>query len=146
MILVTALGISIEAISTYKIRLSITNTRKIKKFYITLLNFIQALIGYLLMLAVMSYSIELLLCASSGYALGHSIFDDKKQQYLKMKNQPTDSNPCHLEFGDDLGATVTAMKTKRNNDDHRRNDGCLSTDQETVGLLSRRSGPILLNS
>ena len=99
------------------------------------------------MLAVMSYSIELLLCAALGYAVGHSLFDPQKQTYLKMKsNIPLNvmnNNPCHLEFGDDIGPNVTMIKSRTNSDDSKRIDIDIPTDHETTGLLSRRSGSFL---
>lgn len=95
------------------------------------------------MLAVMSYSIELLLCAALGYALGHSLFDSKKQSYLKVKSSLNvlNSNPCHLDFGDEIGVKVdNKIKFEENNGAHIQD---LGTDHEMMGLLSRRTGTVL---
>jgi len=107
--------------------------------------FILSLIfsSYLLMLAVMSYSVELLCAAALGYALGHRLFDSKKQSYLKIRSNISvlNNNPCHLEFGDDIVSNSPKMSTRTTSEDKGKSDNTDSmTDYE---LLPRRSGSFL---
>ena len=100
--------------------------------------------SYLLMLAVMSYSVELLCAAALGYALGHRLFDSKKQSYLKIRSNISvlNNNPCHLEFGDDdIVSNSPKMSTRTTSEDKGKSDNTDSmTDYE---LLPRRSGSFL---
>lgn len=63
------------------------------RFSITLLHGSQALTGYILMLATMTFSIELLLSAVFGLALGYAFFFQAEEQYLADSGHVT-TNPC----------------------------------------------------
>jgi hypothetical protein len=64
------------------------------RFSITLLHGSQALTGYILMLATMTFSIELLLSAVFGLALGYAIFFQTEEQYLADSAGHVTTNPC----------------------------------------------------
>jgi hypothetical protein len=63
------------------------------RFAITVLHGSQALTGYILMLATMTFSIELLLSAVFGLALGYAIFFQTEEHYLGDSGHVT-TNPC----------------------------------------------------
>jgi hypothetical protein len=66
---------------------------KFLRFSITLLHGSQAFTGYILMLATMTFSIELLLSAVFGLALGYAIFFQTEEHYLGDSGHVT-TNPC----------------------------------------------------
>lgn len=66
---------------------------KFLRFSITLLHGGQAFTGYILMLATMTFSIELLLSAVFGLALGYAIFFQTEEHYLGESGHVT-TNPC----------------------------------------------------
>jgi hypothetical protein len=65
------------------------------RFAITLLHGSQALTGYILMLATMTFSIELLLSAVFGLALGYALFFQTEEHYLSDAGHlHVTTNPC----------------------------------------------------
>ena len=65
---------------------------------LTLFHGMQALSGYILMLAAMTYSIELLLSAITGLCIGYFMF--YKQRLVLRKSLVSTSSPC-CEFLDE---------------------------------------------
>lgn len=73
----------------------------------TALHGVQALLGYVLMLAAMTFSIELLLAAAAGLALGRASFhgdesdrgDDDSKRIRRMNNDDSSSTPCCSGLG-----------------------------------------------
>jgi len=67
---------------------------------------LQALFGYLLMLAAMTYSIELLASAIVGISLGHNIFYKKRQAMRRILNSDIgiadSATPCCEFLQDDI--------------------------------------------
>ena len=67
---------------------------------------LQALFGYLLMLAAMTYSIELLASAIVGISLGHNIFYKKRQAMRRIQHSDIgiadSATPCCEFLQDDV--------------------------------------------
>jgi hypothetical protein len=98
------------------------------RFAITLLHGSQALTGYILMLATMTFSIELLLSAVFGLALGYAIFFQTEEHYLGDSGHVT-TNPCcgfmeeeakELRREDTNGSNATVSSSDRTS--HEDND------------------------
>jgi len=99
------LGIFVEGVSKFRHRISrsarIANRSPDQKSWnphvlrwtITALHGSQALVGYILMLATMTFSVELLFSAIVGLSLGYAIFFQTEQHYLESSAHVT-TNPC----------------------------------------------------
>jgi len=103
---VLALGITIEGVtalrSRYRAMAKITESERREisdrvQLLMTLLHGLQACIGYILMLATMTYSIELFLCTILGLCIGNFIF--RKHRTIMLSNS---SNPCCDFLEDEL--------------------------------------------
>uniref|UniRef100_A0A7S1UT88 Copper transport protein n=1 Tax=Grammatophora oceanica TaxID=210454 RepID=A0A7S1UT88_9STRA len=83
------LAIATEAVS--HVRFLATNRLKgrgaIKRWTLTVLHGFQALLGYTLMLATMTFSVEMLLCVVLGLGIGYSLFYRDQDAHVT-------SNPC----------------------------------------------------
>jgi hypothetical protein len=96
------------------------------RFAITLLHGSQALTGYILMLATMTFSIELLLSAVFGLALGYALFFQTEEHYLGNSGHVT-TNPCcgfmeeeakELRREDTNGSTTYESSSDRTREDN----------------------------
>ena len=85
---IVLLGIVTEGISKLRSRLSKRLSGTIKRWTITLLHGLQALVGYILMLATMTFSLELLGCVILGLVLGFALFYDDDDNDLHVTNNP----------------------------------------------------------
>jgi len=94
---VVALGIGIEGVSSLRSKyLALAKIESERReisvrvqVLMTLLHGLQACIGYILMLATMTYSIELFVCAVLGLCIGNFIF--RRHKTIMSSNS---SNPC----------------------------------------------------
>jgi hypothetical protein len=82
-----ALGVVTEGISKLRSTLSKKLKGNVKRWSITVLHGLQALVGYILMLCTMTFSVELLFCVIFGLALGFAIFYDEDGLHVT-------TNPC----------------------------------------------------
>jgi Ctr copper transporter family len=73
---VVLLGIVTEGVSKLRYTLSRRLTGMTKRWIMSLLHGVQALVGYILMLATMTFSVELLACVILGLGTGFAIFYD----------------------------------------------------------------------
>jgi hypothetical protein len=107
------------------------------RFAITLFHGSQALTGYILMLATMTFSIELLSSAVFGLALGYAIFFQTEAHYLGDSGHVT-TNPCcgfmeeeakELRREDTLHiATESAsVRTHEDNDTHQQEENTVAS-------------------
>lgn len=85
---IVLLGIVTEGVSKLRSRLSKRLSGTIKRWTITLLHGMQALVGYILMLATMTFSLELLGCVILGLVLGFALFYDDDDNDLHVTNNP----------------------------------------------------------
>ena len=76
------LGIVMEGISKLRSHLSKRLSGFAKRWAITLVHGVQALVGYILMLATMTFSLELLGCVILGLSLGFALFYDDDDLYV----------------------------------------------------------------
>mmetsp|Transcript_14750 Transcript_14750/g.24394 ORF Transcript_14750/g.24394 Transcript_14750/m.24394 type:complete len:236 (-) Transcript_14750:71-778(-) len=96
MIGIVALGVITEGISKLRSLVHAKlrgTTPSLKRWSITILHGLQALVGYILMLATMTFSVELLACVIFGLGLGFAIFythADGDDYY----NMHVTTNPC----------------------------------------------------
>jgi hypothetical protein len=85
---IVLLGIVTEGISKLRSHLSKRLSGTIKRWTITLLHGLQALVGYILMLATMTFSLELLGCVIVGLVIGFALFYDDVDDDLHVTNNP----------------------------------------------------------
>lgn len=103
MILVTGLGILLEALPHWR-RKYIARLERIEgnddkvQLVSSALHGCQALLGYLLMLVAMTYSIELLFSAILGLSIGYYLFYKQRRNRFTSGNgnevQPSSTTPC----------------------------------------------------
>lgn len=84
---IVALGVVTEGISKMRSLLSKNLKGSLKRWSITFLHGLQALVGYILMLATMTFSVELLACVIVGLGLGFAVFYDDDDLHVT-------TNPC----------------------------------------------------
>ena len=87
MLCIVLLAILTEFISKIRFIAQSSLTGKRKRIGITLLHGLQALVGYVLMLATMTFSVELFCCVVFGLGLGYFVFYDDKDTHVT-------TNPC----------------------------------------------------
>ena len=89
---VFGLGVSVEAMGSYRRKLDKgarkkgVRDRKNRRVLFAVLHFVQAVMGYVLMLATMTYSVEMLVAACLGLSVGFAIFSDKVRLRLFAQN------------------------------------------------------------
>jgi len=108
MIFVTLIGIITEGVPVMRakflkrIKVTKMNVRsKSIKLLLSSLHGLQILLGYILMLAAMTYSIELLLSTVLGLILGYLIFEKEKHLAFSPSIQ-TQRTPCCESLDDDF--------------------------------------------
>ena len=84
---ILVLAVATEGISKLRFLMSRRLKGSRKRWTVTCLHGLQALVGYLLMLATMTFSVELLLCVIVGLGLGFAIFYDDDDNHVT-------TNPC----------------------------------------------------
>ena len=67
------------------------NSTQMLRLVVTLMHGLQGLVGYLLMLTIMTFSVELLLTAVSGLAVGYGIFFQYEEALGRLH---VTTNPC----------------------------------------------------
>lgn len=98
------LGISVEGVSKLRqvfVRTARRRNRQVSTRWnphlvragVTGLHGFQALMGYILMLATMTYSAEFLIAVVSGLAVGYATFFQTEENYLSSVTHVT-TNPC----------------------------------------------------
>lgn len=97
MIGIILLGIVMEGISKLRAHLSKRLSGLTKRLTITLVHVVQALVGYILMLATMTFSVELLGCVILGLGFGFALFYDDEDVYVM--NNPVRSLSSLLPKG-----------------------------------------------
>lgn len=108
---VGALAVAVEGISAlrYRIVRSVKQAHRRRRgaapkatqalrLVVTLLHGLQGLLGYLLMLAIMTFSIELLLACVVGLAVGYGVFFQYDEA---MGRVHVTTNPCCAFLGDE---------------------------------------------
>lgn len=81
------LSIATEGLSKTRSLLSKRLKGGVKRWTITILHGLQALVGYILMLATMTFSVELLSCVILGLGIGFALFYDDEDSHVT-------TNPC----------------------------------------------------
>ena len=79
---VVMLGIVTEGISKLRSKLSRRLTGMTKRWSMAVLHGVQALVGYILMLATMTFSVEILACVIFGLGTGFAIFYDDDDNHV----------------------------------------------------------------
>jgi len=89
MIGIIMLAVLTEGLSKlrFKLQRSFKGHPQRKRWAITGMHGLQALFGYILMLATMTFSVELLLCVIVGLGIGYAAFYDEQDPHVT-------SNPC----------------------------------------------------
>ncbi len=146
MIAITAMGILVETIPVWRLRYlakidrdNLDREGKKVSLILTAFHGLQAFLGYILMLAAMTYSIEIFASTVIGLALGHHL-SYKKRQILKRARSsggeiPDNGTPCceFLQDDEDSDESVPSGYSQFQSDcDGER------TDSETAPLHQRR--------
>jgi len=87
MVCIVLLGVLTEFISKIRFIAQKTLCGKKRRIGITLLHGLQALVGYILMLATMTFSLELFCCVIFGLGFGYAIFYNDNDTHVT-------TNPC----------------------------------------------------
>eukprot|EP00979_Chaetoceros_neogracilis_P010872 scaffold2612_cov267-Chaetoceros_neogracile.AAC.65 len=144
MMAVICLGILLEAIPVWRLRYltrlgrdGIERENKNPRLVLTAFHGSQALLGYILMLTAMTYSIELILSAIIGLSLGFYIF--YKEKGSLPTNQSTSPSPC-CEFleeieEDNLSAMYPLLIPDSGEEEH-----CNSLHQRTNAAYTEARG------
>mmetsp|Transcript_11776 Transcript_11776/g.18086 ORF Transcript_11776/g.18086 Transcript_11776/m.18086 type:complete len:223 (-) Transcript_11776:646-1314(-) len=103
MIGITLLGIVTEGISKVRSLISKRFTGSTKRWSITFFHGLQALVGYILMLATMTFSVELFVCVILGLGLGFAIFYDDEKIHVT-------TNPCCNFIQEEFYERATALR------------------------------------
>lgn len=103
MIGITLLGIATEGISKVRSLISKRFTGSTKRWSITLFHGLQALVGYILMLATMTFSAELFFCVIFGLGLGFAFFYDDEKIHVT-------TNPCCNFIQEEFYERATALR------------------------------------
>ena len=98
------LAIFVEGLSSWRYRIVLSvklahrrnvdtgpNSTQMLRLVVTLMHGLQGLVGYLLMLTIMTFSVELLLTAVSGLAVGYGIFFQYEEALGRLH---VTTNPC----------------------------------------------------
>ena len=100
------------------------------RFVVTLLHGLQGLLGYLVMLAVMTYSAELLFSVVLGLALGYATFFQLEEAFGRIH---VTSNPCcSFLKGEAREITPVVVVQGQDNDDGGDGDDDHNDDDEVV--------------
>lgn len=113
MVGVLVLAMTTEAISKLRHRLSVkarnvATSQAVRKKLVaaqTLLHGAHALVGYIVMLATMTFSLELLLCVISGLTLGYVLFGGEKYSHVS-------TNPCCAFLEEEANERELAQTTE----------------------------------
>jgi len=130
---VICMGISVEAIGAFRRKVHKGEAKKgrgtSRRFYLASLQFAQSLAGYVLMLSTMTYSIEMVLAASLGLAIGFAIFNLKGGKGTKGARPsaagkaegdvPIGGEPCCQDFDYD------ALSSDSDDDEEKRKDNSM---------------------
>jgi hypothetical protein len=131
MIGVLALAILTEGISKLRFMAQLTLHGSRRRWSITVLHGLQAFVGYVLMLATMTFSVELFFCVLLGLGMGYAIFYDEQDTHVT-------TNPC-CNFiqneADERLSTKTQEETMHENEDSEE----LTTNVDYGVLESRGS-------
>lgn len=126
MVGVVLLGIVTEGISKLRSLLSKNLTGSAKRWTITLLHGLQALVGYILMLATMTFSVELLACVIVGLGLGFALFYDDDDLHVT-------TNPCCNFIQEEFNERASRMRRQNLEEEQRAKEDSplLTTEQQT---------------
>ena len=86
---------------------------RLLRLSITLLHGIQAFLGYILMLATMTFSLELLFSVVLGLSTGYAIFFQTEDA---LREKHVTSNPC-CNFMEDEAREIRSQETQHEDDD-----------------------------
>jgi hypothetical protein len=136
MIGVLALAILTEGISKLRFIAQLKfahESHRRRRWSITMLHGLQAFVGYMLMLATMTFSVELFFCVLLGLGIGYAIFYDENDTHVT-------TNPC-CNFiqneADERLITKTLEETMLENEDN--GEELTSTAVDYGALESRES-------
>jgi len=122
---VVAMGVLTELISRLRFRVQrgLTAGSLCKRWIITGLHGFQALVGYVLMLATMTFSFEILACVILGLALGYAIFYDEDDTHVT-------TNPCCNFIQSEADERLVSQHQQQQQQQEMDNKANTSGDQE----------------
>ena len=92
-----------------------------RRWTITLLHGLQALFGYVLMLATMTFSVELFLCVIGGLGLGYALFYNENDPHVT-------TNPC-CNFIQSEAIERTSIRVREEHEEAERRRSELLDDE-----------------
>mmetsp|Transcript_4753 Transcript_4753/g.7213 ORF Transcript_4753/g.7213 Transcript_4753/m.7213 type:complete len:217 (+) Transcript_4753:107-757(+) len=136
MIAVACLGILLEAIPVWRLRYlaridrdGVDRENKNARLILTAFHGAQALLGYTLMLAAMTYSVELILSTVIGLSLGFYIF--YKPRSILTANQSSSPSPCCEFLDDNADESTSALYSQLGPDSNEEEDHRSNLHQRT---------------
>ena len=127
MVAVFAVSFLLEGLSAWRYRIvksvqrhqqsssGILSTTFGLRLVVTLMHGLQGLLGYLVMLAVMTYSLELLLTVVAGLALGYAVFFQYEEALARVH---VTTNPCCSFLKGEARETIRMQVRDNHNNDH----------------------------
>ena len=152
MMAVGCLGIVLEAIPVWRLRYlaridrgGVDRENKNARLILTAFHGGQAFMGYIIMLAAMTYSVELMLSAVIGLSIGFYIFH--KPRGMLTANQSSSPSPCCEFLDDNADESTSALYSQLRPDsdeeeDHRSNSLHQRTNVATNDQGLRRGLPL----
>jgi len=119
-----ALAVLTEGISKFRFLASRRLKGSAKRWSVTGLHGLQALVGYILMLATMTFSVELLGCVIVGLGSGFAMFYDDHDTHVT-------TNPCCNFIQDEANERIDKT-TLLQEDSEEGSIGCPPSKQELV--------------
>ena len=141
MIGVLLLAIVTEGISKYRHTLSqkakktyyLSNEAKILRLTQTSLHGFHAFTGYILMLATMTFALELLLCVILGLVIGYAIFGGDQYSHVT-------TNPCCAFLEDEACERVPSSSNGSNNGDGTAGEGGVASAAAAAAIVASDDG------
>uniref|UniRef100_A0A7S2HDD7 Copper transport protein n=1 Tax=Helicotheca tamesis TaxID=374047 RepID=A0A7S2HDD7_9STRA len=124
MIAVLLLSVITEGMSAFRLQMRKTlKPGKTRKFLVVIMHGMQALLGYLIMLATMTFSIEMLLMVVTGIGIGYSaFFDDTSVPHVT-------TNPCCAFMADEAAENETMEARALDITTETSSEGCCGEEK-----------------
>lgn len=123
------LSIATEGLSKTRSLLSKRLKGGIKRWTITLLHGLQALVGYILMLATMTFSVELLFCVILGLGTGFAIFYDDEDSHVT-------TNPCCNFIQEEFNERASALRQQHLEEEEKAREEQLPGGEQRAAELN----------
>ena len=123
------LSIATEGLSKTRSLLSKRLKGGIKRWTITLLHGLQALVGYILMLATMTFSVELLFCVIVGLGIGFAIFYDDEDSHVT-------TNPCCNFIQEEFNERASTLRQQHLEEEEKAREEQLPGGEQRAAELN----------